>query len=40
LAIAPGYGLLILAYRGYSDSTGRATEKALVADGLLAYDYL
>ena len=35
-----GYGLLISAYRGYSGSTGRATEKALVADGLLAYDYL
>ena len=35
-----GYGVLIPAYRGYSGSTGRATEKALIADGLLAYDYL
>jgi uncharacterized protein len=35
-----GYGVLILGYRGYSGSTGRPTEKALVADGLLAYDYL
>jgi fermentation-respiration switch protein FrsA (DUF1100 family) len=34
------YGLLIPAYRGYLGSTGRATEKALVADGLLASDYL
>ena len=35
-----GYGVFILGYRGYSGSTGRPTEKALVADGLLAYDYL
>jgi fermentation-respiration switch protein FrsA (DUF1100 family) len=35
-----GYGVFIVGYRGYSGSTGRPTEKALVADGLLAYDYL
>ena len=35
-----GYGLLILALSRLLGSTGRATKKALVADGLLAYDYL
>jgi uncharacterized protein len=35
-----GYGVCILGYRGYSGSTGSPTEKALVADGLIAYDYL
>ncbi len=32
--------MFILGYRGYSGSTGHPTEKALVSDGLLAYDYL
>ena len=35
-----GYGVFILGYRGYSGSTGRPTEEALLADGLLACDYL
>lgn len=35
-----GYGVFILGYRGYSGSTGSPTEEALVADGVLAYDYL
>ncbi len=35
-----GYGVFILSYRGYSGSTGSPSEKALIADGLLAYDYL
>lgn len=35
-----GYGVFMLGYRSYSGSTGRPAEKALVADGLLAYDYL
>lgn len=34
------YGVFILGYRGYSGSTGSPSEKAFVADGLLAYDYL
>ncbi len=35
-----GYGVFILGYRGYSGSTGSPSEKAFIADGLLAYDYL
>lgn len=35
-----GYGFLMMAYRGYSGSTGRPTEKANEADALLVYDYL
>jgi fermentation-respiration switch protein FrsA (DUF1100 family) len=35
-----GFGVFMLGYRGYSGSTGLPTEKALVADGLLTYDYL
>ncbi len=35
-----GYGVFIPGYRGYSGSTGSPSEKALIADGLLAYDYL
>ena len=38
--VGAGFGVLMLGYRGYSGSTGLPTEKALVADGLLAYDYL
>lgn len=37
---ASGFGMFLLGYRGYAGSTGKPTEKALVADGLLAYDHL
>ncbi len=37
---AGGYGVFMPAYRGYSGSTGRPSEDALVADAMLAYDYL
>lgn len=35
-----GYGVFALAYRGFSGSTGRPTESAIVQDALLAYDHL
>lgn len=35
-----GIGVFILAYRGYSGSTGIPSERANVADALLAYDTL
>ncbi|WP_245531294.1 alpha/beta hydrolase [Asticcacaulis biprosthecium] len=35
-----GVGYLALAYRGYSHSTGKPTEKGLFTDGLAAYDWL
>ena len=35
-----GYGVLMLAYRGYAGSTGRPTETANIADALRAYDWL
>ncbi|MFT4076480.1 MAG: alpha/beta fold hydrolase [Asticcacaulis sp.] len=35
-----GVGFLALAYRGYSGSTGKPTEKGLLIDGLAAYDWL
>jgi len=35
-----GFGVLMLAYRGYSGSTGAPSEAANVADALLAYDFL
>lgn len=35
-----GYGLLMLAYRGYSGSTGRPSETSNVADAKLAYRWL
>lgn len=35
-----GWGVLLLAYRGYSGSTGRPSERANVADAGLAYDWL
>jgi len=35
-----GYGVFMLSYRGYSGSTGRASEQANVADAKLAYDAL
>ena len=35
-----GVGYLALAYRGFSESTGKPTEKGLLIDGLTAYDWL
>jgi fermentation-respiration switch protein FrsA (DUF1100 family) len=35
-----GYGLFMPSYRGYSGSTGSPSEKAIVADAALAYNYL
>ena len=35
-----GLGVLILAYRSFSGSTGQPSESANVADALLAYDHL
>ena len=35
-----GIGLLMLAYRGFSGSSGEPSESANIADALLAYDYL
>ena len=35
-----GIGLLMLAYRGFSGSSGNPSESANVADAVLAYDYL
>ncbi len=35
-----GYGVFMPSYRGYSGSTGSPSESVLIADGLLAYDYL
>jgi fermentation-respiration switch protein FrsA (DUF1100 family) len=35
-----GLGIFILAYRGYSGSTGKPSERANVADALLAYEAL
>ncbi|WP_245297019.1 MULTISPECIES: alpha/beta hydrolase [Rhodomicrobium] len=35
-----GLGVFMPSYRGYSGSSGRPSETALVADALLAYDYL
>lgn len=37
---ADGLGVLMLAYRGYSGSTGDPSEAANVADAELAYDFL
>lgn len=37
---AAGVGFLILAYRGFSGSTGKPSERANVADGAFAYDWL
>ena len=37
---AQGYGVYMLAWRGYSGSTGRPSETANVADAALAYDHL
>lgn len=35
-----GFGLLALSYRGYAGSDGAPSERALVADGLAAFDWL
>lgn len=35
-----GYGVLMLAYRGYAGSSGTPTEAANIADAGLAYDWL
>ena len=35
-----GYGLFMLAYRGFSGSTGQPTESNIVADAVMAYDTL
>jgi fermentation-respiration switch protein FrsA (DUF1100 family) len=35
-----GYGVFMLAYRGFSGSTGHPTEANIVADALMAYDTL
>ncbi len=37
---AAGYGVFMMAYRGYSGSTGAPSEAAIVTDALLAYDTL
>jgi uncharacterized protein len=37
---AEGYGVHMMAYRGFSGSTGSPSEDAIVADALLAYDTL
>lgn len=35
-----GYGVLLLAYRGFSGSTGAPSESRIIRDANLAYDYL
>lgn len=37
---AQGYGVFLLAYRGFSGSTGTPTERSMVSDALMAYDHL
>jgi len=37
---ASGYGVFMLAYRGFSGSTGKPSERTIVADSLMAYDTL
>lgn len=37
---ANGYGLFMLAYRGFSGSSGAPTEENMVSDALMAYDRL
>jgi fermentation-respiration switch protein FrsA (DUF1100 family) len=38
--LADGLGLLMPAYRGYSGSTGKPSEAALIGDAQFAYDHL
>lgn len=35
-----GIGVFMLSYRGYSGSTGTPTEKAIIADAILAHEHL
>ena len=35
-----GFGVFMLSYRSYSGSTGKPSERALVSDAILAYEYL
>jgi fermentation-respiration switch protein FrsA (DUF1100 family) len=35
-----GLGVLFVSYRGYGGSSGTATERGLITDGLTAYDWL
>lgn len=35
-----GYGILMPSYRGYSGSTGKPTEKNIIADAMIAYKWL
>lgn len=37
---AEGYGVLMVAYRGYAGSTGAPTEEAIISDAALAYETL
>lgn len=37
---AQGYGVFMIAYRGYSGSTGKPTEEAIIADARFAYQLL
>jgi pimeloyl-ACP methyl ester carboxylesterase len=37
--IADGSGLVALSYRGYGGSSGRPTEKGLLADAAAAYEF-
>ena len=37
---ANGLGIFMLAYRGFSGSTGTPTEESIVSDSLMAYDHL
>ena len=34
-----GCNIIIFAYRGYSDSTGKPTEKGIIIDGLAILEY-
>lgn len=38
--MAEGWGILVMTYRGYGGSTGSPSERAIVADGLRAHDWL
>lgn len=40
LYLAQGYGIFLLAYRGFSGSTGSPTEAKIVEDAVMAYDRL
>ncbi len=35
-----GYGMLMVSYRGYSGGTGQPSEKAIIQDSLMAFDWL